>query len=203
MTGSLKVFVEAAAGQFDKAMAGATRDLSIGAMKTANIAADMAKSQGRANIAAAGFSRKWQNTLTTIVYPQKGVSPQPTVLLYHKIAYSDIFEEGGSIAGHPLLWLPLKDAPERIGRQRITPALYARHVGKLFTIRQDGKPPLLAAKIRTGQKGKRGGIQLRTVPMFVGIDSVTLRDRFGIREVAAKVADQMPEIFAGVFNEGG
>jgi hypothetical protein len=200
MTSSLKVFVEAAAGQFDKAMAEATKDLSVGAMKAANIAADMAKREGRANIAAAGFSQKWQNTLTTIVYPQKTLSPQPSVLLYSKIKYSNIFEEGGSISGHPFLWLPLPSAPPRIGRARVTPALYASHVGKLFTIQQPGKPPLLAAKIRTGKTGKRGGVQLRTVPMFVGISTVSIADKFAIREVAAKVADQLPEIFAGAFN---
>lgn len=202
MTSSLKIFVEAASGQFDAAMAESTKDLSAASMATAQKGAAIAKREGRANIAAAGFSQKWQNTLTTIVYPQKGDSTQPSILLYSKIGYSNIFEEGGSIFGHPLLWLALPTAPKMIGRNRATPSLYISHVGPLFPIYRAGKRPLLAAKVRTGQKGKRGGIQFKTVPMFVGVDEVTLGQKFAIHQVAGKVGDQLPEIFAAEFNKG-
>ncbi|TPN44866.1 DUF6441 family protein [Mesorhizobium sp. B1-1-7] len=199
---SLKIFIEAASGQFDAAMAESTKDLTAASMTTARKGADIAKREGRANIAAAGFSQKWQNTLTTIVYPKEGVSTQPTILLYSKIKYSNIFEEGGSIFGHPLLWLALPTAPKMIGRNRTTPSLYASHVGPLFSIVRAGKRPLLAARIRTSQKGKRGGVQFKTVPMFVGIDETTLKARFAIHQVAEKVGDQLPEIFAAEFNKG-
>ncbi|ESY72318.1 hypothetical protein X740_33425 [Mesorhizobium sp. LNHC221B00] len=202
MVSSLKIFAQAASGQFDAAMAESTKELSAASMATARKGADIAKREGRANIAAAGFSQKWQNTLTTIVYPDKGVSTQPSILLYSKIGYSNIFEDGGSIFGHPLLWLALPTAPRMIGRNRTTPALFVAHVGPLFPIIRTGRRPLLAAQVRTGQKGKRGGIQTKAVPMFVGIDEATMKARFSIHQVAEKVGDQLPAIFAAEFNKG-
>ncbi|MBZ9705386.1 DUF6441 family protein [Mesorhizobium sp. ESP7-2] len=203
MTGAFGIFVEAAAGQFDKAMADATQELRVASMESGFRMAEVAKAAARANIAQAGFSRAWQNTVASKVYPLDHASARPSVLIYNKIPYSNIFEEGGGIAGHPLLWLPLKDAPPHIGKQRITPALYIERRGPLFTIERPGKPPLLAARLGTSERGKRGGVKLRTVPMFVGIDAVTLRERFQVREAVEKAAEQWPEIFAQVFNKGG
>lgn len=203
MTGSsLRIFADAAAGQFDKAMADATHDLGVASMKSAYIMADVATAAAKANARANGFSGRWANTLTSKVYPDAPgmVSIQPSVLVYDRILYSNIFEDGGSITGHPMLWLPLKDAPAHIGRQRVTPALFVERVGPLFTIKRDGKPPLLAARSGGNQRGPRGGLKVRMVPMFVGIDAVTLRDRLQIREAVEKAAEQWPEIFASVFN---
>jgi hypothetical protein len=61
---------------------------------------------------------------------------------------------------------------------------------------------LLAAHKKTGRRGKRGAVETETVPMFVGIDQVTLGDKFHIREIADTVAGQLPEIFASEFSQG-
>lgn len=199
----LSIFVEAASGQFDKAMEDATGDVKKASMGAANKAADIMKRDGRSDIAAAGFGPKWQNALRVVVYPKNAESIQPTIQTYHKIGYSEIFEEGGSIFGKPLLWLPIeKNLPARAGLHRVTPSFYVKNIGPLFPIFRAGKAPLLAAKKTTSKRGKRGAVQTETVPMFVGIDQVTLGDKFHIREIADRVAGQLPALFAGEFDGG-
>lgn len=203
MSSGLSIFVEAASGQFDAAMEAATGDVKQASMGAAGKAADIIKRDGRADIAAAGFGPKWQNALKTVVYPKNAQSIQPTIQTYHKIGYSEMFEEGGPIFGKPLLWLPLeKNLPARRGLHRMTPAIYVKEVGPLFPIYRAGHRPLLAALKKTGRRGKRGAVETETVPMFVGIDQVTLRDRFSVREIAEKTADQLPTLFASEFDSG-
>ncbi|TPI13870.1 DUF6441 family protein [Mesorhizobium sp. B4-1-1] len=219
MASSLKIFVEAASGQFERAMLGATYDVKVASMKTMHMAADIAKPMARAEIAAAGFSLKWQNAMRTVVYPQGNViSAQPTLQVYSKIGYSGIFEDGGEIFGNPYLWLPLPDAPMGSGGRRIAPADYRSKVGHpLYSIKRAGKPPLLGAYVRvtdTRAKGisltllKRGrnptgrGTE-RLVPLYFGIAKVAIGDKFNIREAMERVAAQLPEIYASVWNEGG
>lgn len=214
---SLRIFVDAASGQFERAMEEATETVKVASMGAANRAADIAKREARADIAAAGFGPRWQNTLRVNVFPRGGrLSTHPTVQVYHVIPYSGIFETGGPISGNPLLWLPLPDTPKRIGRQRVTPELFVRSVGPLIPIIRPGRRPLLAANISTNRSGQRGpgsppvtlsalrrgarGGPKEAVPMFIGIDAVTLRDRFSVREIVEGVADRMPALFAAEFD---
>jgi hypothetical protein len=146
---------------------------------------------------AAGFGPKWQNALRVVVYPKNAESIQPTIQTYHKIGYSQIFEEGGSIFGKPLLWLPIeKNLPRAIGAAP----------GSAVLLRQEHRPAvpdlpgrqgaIAGGTKKTGRRGKRGAVQTETVPMFVGIDQVTLGDKFHIREIADTVAGQLPALFA-------
>lgn len=211
MASALKIFVDAATGQFDKAMEAATEDLKTATMEAAHESADDLKAAGRADIAAAGFSSRWQNTLQTVVYPTGSKkSTHPTIQVYHKIHYSQIFEEGGSIFGSPRLWIPLPDTPPKIGAQKITPALYIQRIGPLFPI--PGRRPgtvLLAARVlpgsgsslgslRTAGRGAKGAV---TKPMFLGIDQVDIRDRFSIREITERIAENLPFIFSSKFGD--
>jgi len=85
---------------------------------------------------------------------------------------------------------------------------------KLFTIRGHSKRPLLAtsvrltpaqasaskslsltvSKLRRGTAGKRG--EVRAVPLFFGINSVTLRKKFDLQGVADSVRAQLPALYA-------
>jgi hypothetical protein len=181
----------------------------IGAAGTAAIseAGDIVKREGRADIAAAGFSRRWQNALRVDIYPKRGVSMQAAAFIWHKIGYAGVFEEGATITGKPRLWLPLESAPKRIGRQKITPALYIRKVGPLVPIIRPGKPPLLAGKIAASRRSTSkvtlsalrrasgGGAPSRLVPLFVGIDRVSIRDRFSIKEITERAANRLGELY--------
>jgi hypothetical protein len=173
------------------------------------VAAEL-KTGGRTNIAAAGFSSKWQNAWRTRVFPTRGFSIDAAAEGRHKIVYSGVFEEGATIAGKSgLLWIPLKDTP-KIGRRKAT-AGQLRNTGiKLFTLARPGKHPLLAArmrvpkgttpkpsitKMRNAELGKGRGV-LTAVPLFVGVKSVTLRKRFNLRGVADAIRARVPAMYA-------
>jgi hypothetical protein len=48
-------------------------------------AGEIAKQNGRASIATAGFSRKWQNAFRVNIYPPQGDSLRPAVFVFQKI----------------------------------------------------------------------------------------------------------------------
>jgi hypothetical protein len=158
-------------------------------------AGEIAKRNGRASIAAAGFSRKWQNPLRVNIYPPQGDSLRPAAFIYHKIRYAGVFEEGAVIGGKPLLWLPLPTVPLRRGRP-MTPSQYVRAVGPLVSVQRPGKPPLLFAKPRAGRRGRRSSATVERKPLYVGLSSVAIAKRFDIKGAAQKAAAQLPSLYA-------
>jgi uncharacterized protein DUF6441 len=208
----VKLIFAAAAGQFPEAFARVRKTVATAATGAIRDAADQVKRQARANIGAAGFSKKWQNAFRVNVYPVKGVSIDAAAFAFHNIKYAGIFERGGTIAGSPLLWLPLPSAPLKVGGRRITPSLYIEQIGPLFKIIRPGKPPLLAALVPGAPKGGRratvGQLKAGTrnarrrqaqaafggrarasavsLPMFVGVPRVKIRRRFGLEAIFAK-----------------
>ncbi|RVD14310.1 hypothetical protein EN749_20220 [Mesorhizobium sp. M7A.F.Ca.ET.027.02.1.1] len=195
-------------GEFAGAMASIKDPIAFAGTAAITEAGDIVKREGRADIAAAGFSRKWQNALRVNVYPRRRTSINAAALIFHKIQYAGVFDEGAIISGKPKLWLPLKDTPKRAGRSKMTPALYIKTIGPLISIERPGKPPLLAGRIatnrRSGQAGKvtlsalrRGGKGAPSVlvPLFIGIDRVSIRDRFSIREITERAAARLAELY--------
>jgi hypothetical protein len=158
-------------------------------------AGDIAKRNGRASIAAAGFSRKWQNALRVNIYPPQGDSMHPAAFIYHKIRYAGVFEEGTVIGGQPLLWLPLAGVPLRRGRP-MTPAQYTRSIGPLVSVERPGKPPLLFAKPRAGRRGRRAATRVERKPLYIGLSNVAITKRFDIKGAAQKAAAQLPALYA-------
>jgi Family of unknown function (DUF6441) len=156
---------------------------------------EIAKRNGRASIAAAGFSRKWQNALRVNIYPPQGDSMRPAAFIFHKIRYAGVFEEGAIIGGKPLLWLPLPSVPLRRGRP-MTPSQYARSVGPLVSVERPGKPPLLFAKPRAGRRHRRAALAVDGKPLYVGLSSVAIAKRFDIKGAAQKAAAQLPSLYA-------
>jgi hypothetical protein len=174
------------------------------------------KQAGRAQIAAAGFSRNWQNTLKVDVYPSGGrTSIDAAIFAHHDIPYAGVFERGATISGSPLLWLPLSSTPKRVGGRRLTAGNYRQLVGAdLFVIKRPGRPPLLAANVtgtagktgkrvtpaqlRRGARTKRRGdahaafggrperFTVRALPLFIGVPRVRLRARFNLRDVFSR-----------------
>ncbi|RWF52049.1 MAG: hypothetical protein EOS50_26075 [Mesorhizobium sp.] len=207
---------ERKAGEFAAAMAAMKDPIAFAGTAAISEAGDIVKRQGRQDIAAAGFSRRWQNALRVNVYPRRKPSMNAAALIYHNIQYAGVFEEGATITGKPRLWLPLPSAPKRVGRQRMTPALYIKTIGPLVSIERPGKPPLLAGKIATNRRGsktgkvslsalKRGGAGAPStlVPLFVGIDRVNIRDRFSIREITERAAARLGDLYLKHLNPDG
>lgn len=170
--------------------------------------AEDVKRSGRAAIARAGFSAKWEAAFRVDIYPKRGESIDAAAFVHHNIPYAGVFETGASISGHPYLWIPLPNAPKKIGGQKFTPKLYTQLIGKLIFIRRAGGRPLLAGRVNTRSRGKVTVAQLRRgerdarrssatsafggntsrlvttiVPLFVGVTAIRIKGRFGLEAI--------------------
>lgn len=180
-----KVVFDYTQGSYRKLLDADQRRMAVAATKAVTQATNNAKAAGRASIAAAGFSARWQNALKSKVFPTGRVSLNAAGVISLKIPYASIFEEGGEIAGRPLLWLPIEDnLPVRSGGLRWSPAVFARSVGSLRSGRNKHGRPLLFGRI--------GG---KWVPVFVGIDHVEIRKRFAVTEAAEAANARLPDLY--------
>lgn len=173
------------------------------------------KTRARADIAAAGFSKKWQNAFRVNFYPKGEESIDAAAFAFHKIPYSGIFETGGRISGSPMLWLPLPNVP-RLGRSKGSARGLIDQGVKLFTIKIRGEPYLAAnvrmkkgatfpdklsvAQLRAGNrklnKKSRQTQFLKAVPLFHGLRSVNIRRRFNIAALANSERAALPGYYA-------
>ena len=103
-----------------------------------------------------GSGTRFANALRLNVYPKKGTSLRAAALIWHKIPYAGVFEEGATIRGRPTLWLPLPSTPQKYGRYRLTPERYTKEIGPLQYVKRPGKSPLLFAKVKSTKSGKPG-----------------------------------------------
>ena len=217
---SLKLTFSATIGQFDEAFKAMVQPVANAAQGAIRDVANMVKAEGRANIAAAGFSKRWQNAYRQDVFPRRGASINAAVWIYHKIPYAIAFEQGATIRGRPKLWVPLTGTPKKIGRNRMTPQRLASTAGNILFPIQRGRRTFLAARVRVPKAQadadrinvtlpmlkraervgvssgrKKGAGVLKSVPLFVGVDSVTLRKRFALNDVAKRAADRLPQFY--------
>lgn len=216
---SLRIIYRASKGEFAAAMKEKYKPVATAAKAAIVDMAGAIKAQGRADIAAAGFGVRWQNTFRADTYPKGAkVSANAAAFVFHKIPYADVFETGATIRGKPMLWLPLANAPKSIGRKKITPQLFIARIGPLFRIERPGKPPLLAARISKSRRKQKGVSKAKvtlpalrrgasgagasgSVPLFVGVDSVSLRDRFSLREITDRNAGRLTELYFKNFRD--
>ena len=189
----------------------------------------LVKRDGRGAIAAAGFSKRWQNALRVNVYPTRQRTVDAAAYVYHKIPYAGVFETGATIPGSPYLWLPLDAAPKRAGRNRVTAGNYRELIGApLFRINRPGKAPLLAAMVpasvarrggksltpaqlrrgrRTQARGafsasrRRGTHQTVALPLYVGIRAVRIPKKFNLASVFIRGANTLQAGYARYLEE--
>lgn len=213
----------AAAGQYETYAKNLGVRIATATTDAMKEAADIIKRDGRANIASAGFSKKWQNALRVNVYPDRGrtVSVHAAALAFHKIPYASIFETGGAIGGSPLLWLPLPNVPTRLGNRHMSPANYVRNIGPLHSIYRPGRVPLLAGympagsgaaggkitigKLKAGanasRRGGSGSIKLVSVPLFYGLSQVNMKKRLNLIPIFRAVESQLGALYLKNFKE--
>ena len=194
-------------GDFTKAQLLAEQKVAAAMTAGMREAAELAKTAARQSIAAGGFSGQWQNALRAQVYPKSGVSLRPAANIWHNIPYADVFEEGKTIAGHPLVWIPTDAVPHGSGGKHLTPGEMVGIWGKLISINVPGKPPMLAAAVReTGALSKKrlnvktirsGGHRRGTthiVILYIGKPTVTDPKKFDIIAAVESVAAQFPDL---------
>jgi Family of unknown function (DUF6441) len=137
-------------------------------------AADLAVTEGRANIRSAGLPGRFATQLTKRFYANSSTG-NPAALVYHKKWFSIVFERGATITGD-LLWLPIE---QNLPRGVNSPTEYG---GKLVSVNVVGKPPMLFdAKDRL-----RG-------PLFVGVKTATIRKRLDLYRIFKEAAAHIPE----------
>jgi len=155
--------------------ASAISQMTTAATRAMKDAGDLLKKEGRANIRAGGLGAKFANAWRVSVFPKRGTSLDPAVYGRHNIPYATIFETGGAIRGRRgLLWLPLPTVPKvgkRIARPRDLTGV------KLFSIKTQGGPPLLAAKIRSAGANRNSRIrgQVSLPALRAGTDADKIR----------------------------
>ena len=196
-------------GSFEAAFHAPYAGMSAAAQGAIAAAGNIVKAEGRADIAAAGLGAGFVKALRVDIYPQGRNSLNATAHIYHKIPYAGVFEEGATIRGRPTLWLPLPSTPQKYGRYRLTPERYSKEIGPLQYVKRPGKAPLLFAKVKSTKSGKgsrvtlsrlkagaRGQGKTTSVPIFVGIDSVSIRKRLDITGIVAKARDRLADFYA-------
>jgi hypothetical protein len=201
---------------FAQTIANVKKPIARAATAAMKETADLAKQRGRASIQSAGFSTRWSNALRAKVYPDGRDSMGPAAVITHNIPYANIFEEGGTISGNPLLWLPIEaNLPLQSGGRRWTPKAAAAALGPLRYVKRASGPPLLVADVVVGHSGvplalpsrasSRKGARARaafsknqkTRPLvvFVGISTVNIRKKFAIREAVLAAANAFPGLY--------
>lgn len=164
---------------------------------------------GRASIAGAGFSKRWQNSLRYKMITKKG-DLNPVAYIHTTINYADVFETGKDIQADTWLWLPLPSVPGIRGRRHMTPSQYIKNIGPLIKLRRPGRAPILAAVIRRGAKAQpfgkfatRGQLkrglasrgQQEVIPLFVGVKSVHIGKKWDVNTQLQKAANEMPKFY--------
>jgi hypothetical protein len=207
---SLRLRFEMLSPDYAKQMQAEAKKIAHAATAAVTEVAALIKAEGKSEIAAGGMSARFQNAMYAKVFPAQGDSLHPAALVGLKIPYASVFEQGATIPGKPMLWLPLDNAPSGRGGKRMSAAEFVKTVGVLYSINRPGKPPLLAAVVRETDArakkpvslrllkrgrnpGGRGSVHL--VPMFVGVPSVTDPQKYNITAIIEKYASQLGEFY--------
>lgn len=158
-TDEFKAGLDLVRDRYDQAFAVAKN--MIASMMRAGVAADI---QGAGN-----FGNRFLETLTVTV-------DGDTITTKITAPGADIFETGGTIHGHPLLWIPISGT-DAVGIEA------GDYGGKLFSVnRKAGGPPLLFSV-------------KDHAPKYFGVPSVTIPKKFHIEDVQARVMGDLKEIF--------
>ena len=137
-----RLLYRATKGEFDKALREMYRPMADAAKAAVSDVGDAIKTRGRAQIALAGFKRNYQTAFRVDIYPRgRKASVNSALVAYHKVDFSETFEEGARINGRPYLWLPLPTIKK--GRVRRGRGVRLKDLKgyKLVMVRRPGKPP--------------------------------------------------------------
>ena len=135
--------------------------------------------EGRRNIAGAGrFGTNWQQGLKYKMQdPQAGLKTK--AIVFHTFGLSGVFEEGITISGRPLLWIPTtRGAPS------------AKRSGKkLVAARIHGRSVLFDAADRDPHRK----------PLYIGVPVVRIEKRWRITEIAKEQVAKIGQLFSQLF----
>lgn len=199
-------------GEFAREILKARNPIAFAATAAVREVGEAIKSEGRADIANAGFNKRWQNAFRVSVYPKTGVSMGAAAYVYHNIPYADAFEKGGVIEGKPILWIWMQRKVVRLGKEKMTPKLFWDRIGPLSYVSKGGSS-YLVAKVGLGpveakrdgpiritlqklRNGAAGVGVIRSVPVFHGQKNVNMPNKFSLREITQREAGTLVRRYA-------
>src|SRR5665213_1428397 len=133
---SLEFHIDSISSDLKAAMLAFGDPIAAAGTQAVKIAGFTALNLGQGDIREAGFGSRWVNTWKVNFYQVAPPQIDAAAWLYHKIPYAEIFEDGGTIVGRPMLWIPLRNAPLAIGQGggRLSPKRLIQKGVKLFSI---------------------------------------------------------------------
>lgn len=148
----------------------------------ANHAAQEIETLGRANIRAGGdfSSARWQEGFRAKVSFASSVNI--TIRITHAVRYWKVFEEGRTIRGKPLLWIPLSFS--QAGQLKVRARDFP---GKLFRVDRPGRAPLLM-----NEAG----------PQYFGKTSVRIPRKWHLRDIVRRTARRMSTFYREAMRRG-
>lgn len=176
---TIKIRIVPVSGSAEKSKAEIMERHSKAISAAANMAASMMQAGMSQSIASGGnFSSRWTDGLHVTV----AHSPfRAVITTSHDIPYAGIFEEGGVIEGRPLLWIGLRGTDA----EGVPPKEY----GGLFSIRRRSGLPLMFSV-----SDKK--------PKYFGIESVTIPQKWHLRDVQTSVMANFRSFYDSAFNSG-
>lgn len=193
-----RILYDAAIGKYQEALNADYQVMARAATMAVRDVGISTRNQIRRNMTGAGFPSRWANSVGARFKPSAGQAPSidAKVTIASSINFLGVFENGATIGGKPLLWLPLPDIPQKVGGQAMRPALFKAKFGPLRSARHS-PIPLLLGQIAVGSGGltpttkktayrfKRAATAKQTawVPVFVGITQVQLKKRLQYLEI--------------------
>lgn len=167
-----------AAPKFKQNLAGLGDRFEKAMTATMNIMASLIEDAARANIAASGnFGERWTAGLHVTV-ENPGAIGNMKLAMSHDIPYAGIFEDGGTIEGNPLLWIPISGTDAE--------GIEAKNYGDMFSVTREGKSPLLFS-------------MADKLPKYFGIEEVTIPQKWHLRDIQLSVMANFRQTFDAEF----
>lgn len=173
---ALKIVLDTseAEAKFKENMKEVSERFTTAFVSSLNMVASMIKTQGDADISAAGnFGSQWTQGLHVDADTTAG---NMRISMYHDIPYANVFEEGGDIKGNPLLWIALSGTDAQGIRA-------SEYPGGLFSVnRKAGGAPLLFS---VADKA----------PKYFGIASVHIPKKFHLSDIVKNAMTSFQQTF--------
>lgn len=204
-------------GAFANSIKGIEQPIEFAAVDALREATSIAETKGKANVEASGLGPRFVKSLKSRFYINNGLDAAGIV--YSAINYSVVFERGAIVKGNPTLWIPLPTTPQKVGGKRLTAKVFGDTIGHLFKIKIGGReylaakiavskknstariPSLSAAMLRNGARKAGKGQRTRLMPLFMGVQSTSIRKRLHIGQIVEQAADQIPKLYENALKE--
>jgi len=168
--------------------------IATAAVEALKDVSEKAVDEGRADIGAAGPGfrhAQWQSGFKYHIKGQTvdGVPSMSAMSFFsHRYGIANVFQEGMTIEGHPLMWIPARKGIARLGGER---RKNMRSDKKLTFATVKGVP--LAFDANDKDRNRK--------PLYIGVPRVVIPKKFHLNEIIEKNAEKIGEAFLRRFKD--